>query len=170
MKANRQARQGAFISYARSDGEVFAHSLHQRLCTEAPDIPAWLDRFEIEGGVGWWSQIEQELDRAEFLILVMTPAAMRSENTRREWRSARQRGVRVYPVIASPAAELDFPNLPNWMRKAHFYDPEVEWQKLIALLRRGCRATRVPFMAPAVPADLVARVREPRALNSTLSD
>jgi hypothetical protein len=66
MKPNSQVRQGVFISYARSDGEVIARALHARLSAEAPDIPAWLDRFEIEGGVGWWNQIEQELDRAEF--------------------------------------------------------------------------------------------------------
>src|SRR5882762_2219058 len=122
-----QLREGVFISYARADGEDAARAIHRRLIADAPDIPAWLDRFEIEGGVGWWNQIEQELDRAEFLILVMTPAAMRSENTRREWRSARQRGVCVYPVKGVPDAELDYASLPNWMRKAHFYDPEREW-------------------------------------------
>ena len=112
---------------------------------EVPDVPAWLDRYEIEGGIGWWNQIEQQLDRAEFLILVMTPAGMRSENTRREWRSARQRGVRVYPVKGVPDSDLDYASLPDWMGKAHFYDPDVEWQKLLAHLRRGCLATRVPL-------------------------
>lgn len=164
MKPNSQVRQGVFISYARSDGEAIARALHARLSAEAPDIPAWLDRFEIEGGVGWWNQIEQELDRAEFLMLVMTPVAMRSENTRREWRSARQRGVCVYPVKGAADGELDFASLPNWMRKSHFYDPEIEWQKLIAHMRRGCRATRVPFMAPPLPASFVARPRETQAL------
>ena len=131
--------------------------MHERLAAEAPDIEAWLDRFEIEGGVGWWKQIDQELDRAEFLLLVMTPAAMDSENTRREWRSARQRGVCVYPIKAASDAELDFTRLPSWMRKSHFYDLDREWPKLIAHLRRGCRATHVPFMAPPLPAKHVER-------------
>src|SRR5262245_60106145 len=95
-----RARQGAFISYARADGEAAARALQTRLQAEAPDVPARLDRLELEGGVGWWKQIEAQLERAEFLILVMTPAALRSENTRREWRSARQQGVCVYPVKA----------------------------------------------------------------------
>jgi WD40 repeat protein len=155
-----QARQGAFISYARADGEAVARRIHARLQADAPDVPAWLDRFEVEGGVGWWTQIEQELDRAEFLILIMTPSATRSENTRSEWRSARQRGVCVYPVKGAPDRELGFENLPNWMRKAHFYDPDLEWEKLIAHLRRGCRATRVPFMAPRLSPTFVARTRE----------
>ncbi len=163
MRAERE-RQGIFISYARQDGESLARALHERLSAEAPDMPAWLDRHDLEGGVGWWTQIEQHLDRAEFLILLMTPAALHSENTRREWRSARQRGVCVYPVTAAQTGEVDYSALPNWMRKAHFYDLNAEWEKLVAHLRRGCRATRVPFMAPALTASFVHRPRETEAL------
>ncbi len=50
------------------------------------------------------------------------------------------------------------------MGKAHFYDPHNEWQKLIAHLRRGCQATKVPFMAPPLPNDLVKRQGETEAL------
>ena len=159
-----QPRRGAFISYARADGESAARALHGRLGVDAPDIPAWLDRYDIEGGIGWWNQIEQELERAEFLLLVMTPAAIGSENTRNEWRSARQRGVCVYPVKGVPDAQLDYASLPSWMRKVHFYDLEVEWEKLLAHLRRGCRATRVTFMAPPLPASLVARPQQSEQL------
>jgi WD40 repeat protein len=154
------AREGVFISYARADGEQVARGLHARLRADAPDIDAWLDRYEIEGGIGWWNQIERELERVEFLMLVMTAAALRSENTRNEWRSARQVGVCVYPVKGVPDEQLDYTSLPRWMRKAHFYDPQAEWAKLIAHLRRGCQATRVPFMAPSLPAGYVARHRE----------
>src|SRR5262245_11020420 len=156
----RSGRKGAFISYARADGETAARALHTRLKADAPDIPTWLDRHDIEGGIGWWNQIEQELDRAEFLLLLMTPAALRSQNTRNEWRSARQRGVCVYPVKGAPDTHLDYASLPNWMRKAHFYDPDIEWPKLIAHLRRGCRANRVPFMAPPLPSSFVARPQQ----------
>jgi WD40 repeat protein len=164
MKTPGHARQGVFISYAREDGEPAARALQARLAVEVPDVPAWLDRYEIEGGIGWWNQIEQQLDRAEFLILVMTPAAMASENTRREWRSARQRGVCVYPVKGVPDSDLDYASLPNWIGKAHFYDPDLEWHKLVAHLRRGCLVTRVPYMAPPLPPSFVPRPRETDAL------
>ena len=49
----------------------------------------------MEGGVGWWKQITDALDVVQFLILVVSPAAMRSEIARKEWRYARQRGVCV---------------------------------------------------------------------------
>ena len=162
------AREGAFISYARTDGEAAARALQQKLREEAPDLHTWLDRAELEGGVGWWSQIERELDRAEFLIVVMTPAALRSANTRREWRAARQRGVCVYPVKGPGVGGLAIEALPLWMRKAHFYDTELEWPKLVAHLRRGCRATRVPFMAPMLTGAYVPRPREALALRQAL--
>jgi WD40 repeat protein len=168
MPDTRAAREGAFISYARADGEAPAQALRERLAADASDMPVWMDRLELEGGIGWWNQIEQQLDRVEFLLLVMSPAAMRSENTRREWRAARQRGVCVYPVLASAGQSLDADALPPWMRKAHFYDPEREWLKLVAHLRRGCRANRVPFMAPPLPAGYVPRPRESEALVSLL--
>jgi WD40 repeat protein len=168
MGGTERARHGAFISYARQDGEAFARSLQARLAADAPDIPAWLDRLELEGGIGWWKQVEQQLDRAEFLILIMTPAAMRSENTRREWRSARQRGVCVYPVKGVRDPALDYASLPTWMRKTHFYDPDVEWEKLIAHLRRGCDIARVPFMAPPLPGGFIERPRETEELITLL--
>src|SRR4051812_13973033 len=72
-----------FLSYARKDGEAFATALRRRLATEEPEITLWQDRVALEGGVGWWTQIEAALDQVKFLVIVMTPQAMRSETTRR---------------------------------------------------------------------------------------
>jgi TIR domain len=87
-----------FLSYARKDGEEYARDLRIKLQTKHPEINLWQDRAEMEGGVGWWKQIEEAFDQVRFLVIVMTPAAMQSEMTRKEWRYARQRGVNVYPV------------------------------------------------------------------------
>jgi hypothetical protein len=56
------------------------------------------------------------------------------------------------------------------MRKAHFYDVDLEWPKLIAHLRRGCQATRVPFLAPPLPTSFVPRARETEELIRLLLD
>ena len=64
------------------------------------------------------------IDSVEFLILVMTPAATTSGNVEKEWRYARQQGVCVYPVKGAPDSEIQFPRMPRWMSKAHFYDLE----------------------------------------------
>lgn len=169
MPTRRSPRNGAFVSYARADGETLARELMVRLSTDAPEIPIWMDRLELEGGVGWWIQIEQQLDHVEFLILVMTPAAMHSENTRREWRAARQRGVCVYPVKGVSDAQMDYAALPRWMHRAHFYDPSIEWTKFVAHLKRGCDRHRVPFMAPSLPATFVPRPRELATLETSVA-
>src|SRR5690349_24827272 len=110
------ARSGVFISYARSDGEKFANSLRVRL--EKEGISPWQDRTGMEGGRDWWLQITEALDRVEFMALVITPNALKSDTVRKEWRYARQQGVCVYPIKG--ASDLDFDSLPRWMRDAHF--------------------------------------------------
>src|SRR4051794_18518422 len=123
-------RNGIFLSYARSDGEQFKDVLRNRLQSDAPDIDIKHDR-QLEGGVGWWEQITEAIDSVDFLILIMTPAAMQSEIVRKEWRYARQHGVCVYPVKGAPDDKLQFPGLPKWMNKAQFFDVDKQWQIFI---------------------------------------
>lgn len=160
----------AFISYARADGEDAARLLRQRLATEQPAITVWHDRARLEAGVGWWKQITEALDQVELIIMLMTPAAMTSETARKEWRYARQQGVRVCPVRSSALGELDFQRLPTWMRKAQFYDLDREWDTFVAFLKSARRENRVPFMAPDLREDFVKRPREFAALIDVLLD
>jgi WD40 repeat protein len=146
-----------FLSYAREDGEAFAAALRARLAAEEPEVTLWQDRSEMEGGVGWWRQVEEALEKVSFLVIVMTPAALRSANTAKEWRRARQAAVCVYPVKGVPDDRIDYASLPRWMRKAHFFDLEREWETFVRHLKSPCRATRVPFMAPDLRADFVER-------------
>ncbi|HRE46862.1 MAG TPA: NB-ARC domain-containing protein [Aggregatilineales bacterium] len=139
-----------FISYARKDGEAFAAGMREALL--AAGIPLWQDRVGMEGGRDWWGQITDAIDQVQFMILIMTPAAMESEIVRKEWRYARAQGVCVYPVKG--AMGLDFASLPRWMRDAHFYDLGVdpatliagaEWAKFTRDLAAPCETPRVPF-------------------------
>jgi WD40 repeat protein len=166
---NPTARHGIFISYARRDGKAFAANLRERLRAEAPDIRVWQDLIEIEGGTGWWRQIEAALERVEFLVIVMTDGVLESETTRREWRHARQQGLCVYPV-KGPGFGFSDPRLPRWMKKAHCYDLDEQWQIFLAHLRRGCQTNRVPFMAPDLPSGFVPRPNEFGQLKGLLLD
>ena len=145
-----------FISYSRTDGEPIATELRHRL--EAEHIPLWQDRVGLEGGKDWWLQITEALEKAEFLVLVMTPAAMGSETVRKEWRYARQQGVCVYPVKGE--TDLDFASLPHWMSSAHFYDLDFEWQKFVNDLNTTCQQVRVPYMVEDLTPDYVHRPQE----------
>jgi WD40 repeat protein len=154
------AKPRVFLSYARSDGEVFARSLRERLERDEPEITLWQDRTQMEGGVGWWKQITDALDVVRFMVLVMTPASLDSPLVRKEWRYARQQGICVYPVKGEPDERLDFASLPQWMQKAHFFDLDHEWQTFVQHLKGPGQATRVPFMAPEPPEGFVERPRE----------
>ena len=160
----------AFVSYARQDGEEFATALRQRLEREQPEISLWQDRARLEGGIGWWQQITAALDTVEFLVLVMTPAAMQSAIAQKEWRYARQRGVCVYPVKGVPDPALDYARLPKWMSSAHFFDLDREWDTFIHHLKSPCRSARVPFMVPDLPEGFVERPAVIEALLSQVLD
>ncbi len=102
----------------------------------------------MEGGVGLWKQITETLEKVQFLVLIMTPGAMQSTTSRKEWRYARQLGLGVYPVKGVSDAELNWTSVPHWMSKAHFFDLDREWDSFINHLKSPCQAARVPFMAP----------------------
>ena len=159
-----------FISYARSDGEEFAGRLRQRIERELPDVPLWQDRANLEGGVGWWKQIAEALDVVETLVMVMTPAVVGSAVAQKEWRYARQQGVRLCPVLGGDAHWFDSAGLPGWMRKAHCQDLSKEWDTFAALLRSPHVASRVPFMAPDLRDDFVPRPAEHQQLVRMLLD
>ena len=165
-----QTTARVFISYARSDGELFAGKLRRRIEVEQPEITVWQDRAQMEGGIGWWKQITTALDAVDYLILVMTPAALNSEISRKEWRYARQAGVCVYPVKGAPDSELDFNAVPLWMRQAHFFDIDREWDTFVRYLKSPCQTDRVPFMAPDLPAGYIPRADFTRRVLDTILD
>src|SRR4051812_18644767 len=105
-----------FVSYARSDGAAIAADLRQRLAAEG--VSLWQDLVAMEGGQDWWRQIQAAVDKAEYLVLVLTPGALTSATCRREWRYARQVGTYVVPVSDVPPGELGLSQLAGWMRRA----------------------------------------------------
>lgn len=67
--------------------------------------------------------------------------------------------------------EMDFDVIPSWMRKVHFYDLDYEWDIFINGLKTPCQSSRVPFMAPDLPARMVDRSElNSRILQVLLSD
>src|SRR3982751_4214020 len=128
-----------FLSYARKDGETLARWVRRRLELEHPDLRLWQDLTDMEGGAGWWAQITEALDVVAVMVLVLTPGAVASPIVRQEWQYARQRGVRIYPVIGDLAPRPDFPAMPRWMSKVHCYDLAIEWDKFVAHLKRPGR-------------------------------
>jgi hypothetical protein len=155
-----------FISYARSDGEDLARELQQRL--EREGIPVWQDRAKMQAGRDWWLQIIDALNQVKFMVLVTTPAALRSEIVRKEWQYARQQGVCVYP--AKGVADMNLTDLPRWMQHVHFYNLELDWPKLVKDLNAPCETPRVPFMVEELPDDYVPRSEQLNQLLALVLD
>ena len=156
---SRQNRFGtshhAFLSYSRADGEQIANELRQKLQRLEPQLSLWQDRRNLEGGIGWWTQITEALDQVRFLIMVVTPLAFNSEIARKEWRYARQKGVAICPVVSNSSMLKDSSCLPKWVRKTQIYNLEKEWDTFIGFLKSSPRANRVPFMAPDLREDFI---------------
>ncbi|HXW01025.1 MAG TPA: NB-ARC domain-containing protein, partial [Anaerolineae bacterium] len=159
-------RPRVLISYVKADGDVLANEVRQRL--EAEGIPMWPDLIPLINERDGWQQLTQALDQVEFLLLLMTPAALPDELIRKQWRYARQKGLCIYPVFQSDS--LDFNLLPGWIRQVHFYNINFEWPKLIRDLHGPCESPRIPFMVEDLPPDFVSRPAELDQLIAHLFD
>ena len=153
-----------FISYARAD-ERYATALMNRLAQE-PDIAPWQDRISMSPG-DFEDQIKKGIDSSEYLVLVMTPAALRSPWVEKEWRYARENGrcvVPIKPMFDSPDSDTELDTLrkrlPVWMQNIQTYDFDRYWKRFVAVLQSPCQATRSPFLAASLPANFVSRPGE----------
>jgi len=91
-----ESRSSAFISYSREDSE-FALRLAQDL--KAAGAEAWIDQIDIVPGSSWDNAIEEALEAAQYMVLVLSPASARSENVRDEVSYALEQGKIVIPVL-----------------------------------------------------------------------
>jgi len=90
-----------FISYAREDQD-FVLDLATRLKQRA--VPIWLDQWDIPPGADWDQSIDAALHQCDWLIIVLSPAAVASKQVRGELQTALDENKQVVPVLykASP--------------------------------------------------------------------
>jgi serine/threonine protein kinase len=92
-----------FISYARSDA-AFVVRLIERL--KGVGVPVWNDR-DIRSGDNWDRAVEAALREAKQMLVVMSPAAVASENVHDEWSYFVEQRKAVYSFVYQPC-ELPF--------------------------------------------------------------
>ena len=88
--------QSAFVSYSRDDSE-FALRLTQDL--KAAGAHVWLDQLDIQPGHPWDNAIEEALNTAPQMLLILSPASAKSENVRNEISYALEQGKIIIPVL-----------------------------------------------------------------------
>lgn len=89
-----------FLSHASSD-----RRLAERLVAalEAHRVPVWYSKAQLRGAQAWHDEIGEALNRCDWLIVLLTPAAVRSEWVKREVTFAlieRRYRRRIIPVLA----------------------------------------------------------------------
>ena len=108
------ARQLVFISYSRRD-YYFAESLAIHLLQR--EIDAWMDVKDLKPGTDWERGLQNALEAASSVVLIASPAAMKSPNVRAEWMQAVQLGKPIViaqflsaplPPEVNAAAIIDF--------------------------------------------------------------
>jgi hypothetical protein len=85
-----------FISYARKDAD-FAQKLRRRL--QESRLTTWRDIDELRAGEHWQQAIDEALQSAAALVVVMSPHATESQYVTYEWAFALGAGIRVVPVL-----------------------------------------------------------------------
>ena len=83
MSANRYS---VFISYSHKDGIVLAREITTKIAEDKRGIGItfWKDDDSLHYGQ-WTRQIEEAIEAVEFMIMVLTPAALASSNCKEEW-------------------------------------------------------------------------------------
>ena len=94
-----------FLSYAQTDRHL-AEMLAKDLT--AAGFTVWSDQ-EIMPGGNWARQVAAALDESEAMVVIVSPAAAKSESVRREIEfaltSPRYAG-RLIPVVAKPTSQM----------------------------------------------------------------
>ncbi len=89
-----------FISYSRQDQE-FALRMATSLRETGMDV--WIDLEDIPAGMKWSSAIQEGLDSAELMIVIISPNSMSSRNVEDEWQYYLDNSKPVIPVLLQPA-------------------------------------------------------------------
>lgn len=117
----------AFFSYCREDSD-FALRLAEDL--KAAGAPVWMDQLDIEGGQEWDSAVEDAVVRCPRMLLILSPASVKSKNVRNEIAFALDEGKTVIPVLYQDCA------VPLQLRRIQHIDFRADYTRgLKALLK-----------------------------------
>jgi TIR domain len=89
-----------FVSYSRSDAQ-FVRRLTEALEVEGHDV--WVDTEDIVGSEQWRASIVGGVQRADAVLLVVSPRSMASPNVEREITLAAEESRRIVPLVLEPA-------------------------------------------------------------------
>lgn len=141
-----------FISYAREDAK-FALKLAKAL--RAAGVEIWLDQFDLPSGARWDRAVQAALETCARFLIILSPAAIGSENVQDEIAVALDENKTIVPVLFQAC------KTPLRLRRLQHVDFTGDFQTAFAELMedlqtapRGNEPT--PASAPAVTPQLRA--------------
>ena len=103
---------GVFLSYARSDDEPYVRDLYNHL--HASGFDAWFDReYMPSRSLTFLQEIRDAIRERDRLLVVLGPAAVKSDYVRAEWQAALVEGKAVTPILRLGDYNLVPPELQN---------------------------------------------------------
>src|SRR5260221_12385518 len=148
----RMPQEEVFVSYSREDNDkVLALTAKLR----AAGVPLWMDVRSIDGAAMWGEEIVNALDKAKVLLLVVSEAAVPSQNVTKEVLLASERKGHILPVdleLTQIPPGLKYP-LAGIQHIEYYHGSADEHLQAIlrALERLGVTITK-PRSEPTAPA------------------
>ncbi len=152
-----------FLSHSSKDKELV-----RRLANDLKQagLEVWLDEWEIKVGDSITHKIDRGLSDCDYVVVVLSEAAIRSGWVEREWRSAifaeiDDKRVRVLPILAEPCTEL-----PALLRDKKYADFSSSYEDGFDQLKVRLLPDAVPALTDAMPALTDATPAEPYQISS----
>ncbi|MCL4247899.1 MAG: TIR domain-containing protein [Anaerolineae bacterium] len=102
----RKKRRTIFVSYSSHDRTFVIEMLDQLRSVSPCDF--WIDIEQIEPGSAFWHrEIQAGLDKAEAMMLIVSPRSMRSDEVEREWTYFLSKERLILPIVYEKA-ELNY--------------------------------------------------------------
>lgn len=116
-----------FVSYSKSDRN-YADKLHGGLSNQ---VDLWMFTKHLPGGERWSPAIDNALQRADAVIVVVTPAIIESQWIVYEWSYALGKGKHVIPLMFEPVDAKEIHDKLKELQIIPFIDPsEQDWHDL----------------------------------------
>ncbi|MEA5463398.1 toll/interleukin-1 receptor domain-containing protein [Leptothoe sp. PORK10 BA2] len=116
LKAAHDQMTQIFISYSQEDMEI-QEKVRQRLIREG--LTLWVNTVDIPTAVDFQGAINRGIERADNIVLLLSPSALASPYCQQELAYARRYHKRIIPVLVQP---MDVALLPAELRMLQFID------------------------------------------------
>jgi formylglycine-generating enzyme required for sulfatase activity len=119
---NVETKTKVFISYSRTD-MAFADRLEAAL--KARGFEVLIDRQEIYAFEDWWRRIEALIGRADTVVFVLSPDAVKSEIALKEVAHAASLNKRFAPIVCRKVEDSVVPDALRRLNFIFFDDPSL---------------------------------------------